>query len=224
MSLGMNTSPTHPLLPKQKQLKLSGMLGTREVRARQAAQENLSAAEFLALLVDDELEWRQQSQLRRYLQEAGCQEGKTLAHFNFAAVPTLSRSRISELATCGFVGRNENLLICGPTGVGKSHLAAALCYEAVKRGYRVLMRPLHQLLGDRHAAACWLLDTLRRHLCQMGAARIQLDTLRLLLLKIGGWVRNLLTRVRLYPASGHPSQGLWHLLAKRTATNMNNSG
>ncbi|MCL4535295.1 MAG: IS21-like element helper ATPase IstB [Chloroflexi bacterium] len=152
MSLAVNSTPTHPLLPKLKQLKLSGMLGTLEVRARQAAEENLSAAEFLALLVDDELERRNQRRLRCRLLEAGCQEGKTLARFNFAAVPTLNRAQVVELATCGFVERQQNLLICGPTGVGKSHLAAALSYEAVKRGYRVLMRPVHQLLADLHAA------------------------------------------------------------------------
>ena len=152
MSLGLNSTPTHPLLPKLKRLKLSGMLDTLEVRARQAAQENLSAGEFLALLVDDELERRHQRRLQLRLREAGCQQTKTLAQFNFAAVPTLNRSQVVELATCGFVERRQNLLICGPTGVGKSHLAAALAYEAVKRGYRVLMRPVHHLLADLHAA------------------------------------------------------------------------
>lgn len=75
-----------------------------------------------------------------------------------------------------------------------------------------------------HAAAYWLLDTLRRRLCQMGAARVQLDSLRLLVLKIGGRVRELLTRVRLHLASSHPGQHLWHLLANRKPTHMNNSG
>mgnify|MGYP001363870272 CR=1 FL=1 len=64
-----------------------------------------------------------------------------------------------------------------------------------------------------HAAAYWLLDTLRRWLESAGAARRQLDTLRLQLLKVGGRVRQLLTRVRLHLASSHPSQHLWSLLA-----------
>jgi hypothetical protein len=64
-----------------------------------------------------------------------------------------------------------------------------------------------------HAAAYWLLDTLRRWLCAQGYPPLQLDTLRLRLLKIGGRVRELLTRVRLYLASSHPSQPLWALLA-----------
>jgi hypothetical protein len=64
-----------------------------------------------------------------------------------------------------------------------------------------------------HAAAYWLLDTLRRWLCAQGYPPLQLDTLRLRLLKIGGRVRELATRVRLHLASSHPSQPLWELLA-----------
>jgi hypothetical protein len=66
-----------------------------------------------------------------------------------------------------------------------------------------------------HAAAYWLLDTLRRWLCQLGVARLQLDTLRLRLLKLGGRVQEWLTCVRLHLASSHPSEPLWRLLATR---------
>ena len=64
-----------------------------------------------------------------------------------------------------------------------------------------------------HAAAYWLLDTLRRRLCAQGYPPLQLDTLRLRLLKVGARVRELATRVRLHLASSHPSQALWDLLA-----------
>jgi hypothetical protein len=66
-----------------------------------------------------------------------------------------------------------------------------------------------------HAAAYWLLDTLRRWLTAAGVERLQLDTLRLRLLKIGGRVRELLTRVRLHLASSHPAEPLWRALATR---------
>jgi hypothetical protein len=75
-----------------------------------------------------------------------------------------------------------------------------------------------------HAAAYWLLDTLRRWLEAAGAARRQLDTLRLQLLKVGGRVRQLLTRVRLHLATGHPAQHLWDLLAARSKSAVNNLG
>lgn len=66
-----------------------------------------------------------------------------------------------------------------------------------------------------HAAAYWLLDTLRRWLMDAGMERIQLDTLRLRIVKIGGWVRQLTDRIRLHLAASHPGRPLWHLLAAR---------
>ena len=147
-----NRSAIHPLLPKLRSLKLSGMLTTLEVRAEEATRERLSPGEFLALLLDDELERREQGRLKLRLQEAGWQDGKTLARFDFSATPSLNRTVVTELATCKFIERRQNLLVCGPTGVGKSHLLSALCYEAVRSGYRVIMRPVHQLLNDLQAA------------------------------------------------------------------------
>jgi hypothetical protein len=64
-----------------------------------------------------------------------------------------------------------------------------------------------------HAAAYWLLDALRGRLVEAGVRRMQLDTLRLLLVKIGGKVRQLLTKVRLHLASGHPGKRLWRALS-----------
>jgi DNA replication protein DnaC len=142
----------HPLLPKLRQLKLSGMLYTLELRATQASERQLSPTEFLALLLDDELERRSQQRLSRRLAYSGCDSRKTLAHFDFSAAPAINRSLITDLATCAFVARHQNVLFCGPTGVGKSHLANALALEALKREYRVLSRPTHRLLADLHAA------------------------------------------------------------------------
>lgn len=147
-----NTTLVHPLLPKLKRLGLSGMLDTLEVRAAQAARDHLSSGEFLALLLDDELERRDQSRLKLRLQEAGWEDGKTLSRFDFAAVPSLNRQVVMELSTCRFIERHENLLVCGPTGVGKSHLLAGLAYEAVRRGFRVILKPVHQLLNDLQAS------------------------------------------------------------------------
>lgn len=150
----MNPTATlvHPLLPKLKQLGMSGMLATLEARAEQATRDHLTPTEFLAILLDDELDRRTQKRLQVRLKEANWEEGKTLAHFDFSAVPGLNRSVVLELATGAFLARRENLLVCGPTGVGKSHVLAGLAFEAVKRGYRVLMKPIHQILQELHTA------------------------------------------------------------------------
>jgi DNA replication protein DnaC len=141
----------HHLLPKLRALKLSGMALTLDTRSMQAVAGNLTPTEFLAILLDDELERRGNGRLQRHLAESGIDEKKTLAQFDFAAVPQLNRSLVLELANCGFLARAENILVCGPTGTGKSHLLNAFGFEALRRGHSVLLRPVHRLLAELHA-------------------------------------------------------------------------
>jgi DNA replication protein DnaC len=143
---------THPLLPKLRQLKLSGMLNTLDLRAEQALNEHLAPIEFFALLLDDELERRSQQRLAYRLSQSGCNAQKSLAHFDFSAVPGINRTMINDFATCAFVNRHENILLCGPTGVGKSHLANGLAIEALKQDLRVFSRPVHRMLTELHAS------------------------------------------------------------------------
>jgi DNA replication protein DnaC len=143
---------THPLLPKLKTLKLSGMLETLEARARAARDDAQSPVEFLALLLDDEIERREQTRSSRRVREAGIESNKTLARFDFAASPHAPKTLLADLALCRFLERGENVLFVGPTGTGKSHLAQALAWEAIQRDRRVLYKPVHTMLAHLHAA------------------------------------------------------------------------
>lgn len=137
---------THPLLPKLKRLRLSGMLDTLDMRAKAAHEKGLSPVEFLALLLDDEFDRRQQAGFRLRIQEAGLDEGKTLARFDFSLCGKATKNLLSDLALCRFFDPPENLLFVGPTGTGKSHLAQGLAFEAIKKGHRALFRPTHHVL------------------------------------------------------------------------------
>lgn len=143
---------THPLLPRLKRLRLSGMLHTLEERVRSAEADSMTYAEFLGLLLDDEHERRRQGTFRLHIAEAGIEEGKTVNRFDFTVAPLAPKALIHDLATCRFVERHENVLFIGPTGTGKSHLAQSLAFEAIKRDHRALFHPVHKLLGAMNAA------------------------------------------------------------------------
>jgi DNA replication protein DnaC len=143
---------SHPLSPKLRQLRLSGILDTLDVRVAQTVEQHLAPLEFLALLLDDELERRSQRQQILLLSLSGCDPNKTLVHFDFSAAPGINRTLIQDLASCLFIQRHENLLLCGPTGVGKSHLANAIAIEALKRHLRVVAKPTHRLVLDLQIA------------------------------------------------------------------------
>jgi DNA replication protein DnaC len=143
---------TH-LTPMLRALRISGLLETLEVRNRQAVEGRLSYVEFLVLLLQDEVERRAQSALRLRLRRGTFDPDKTLEAFDFSFNPKLNKAQLFDLATCQFVARHENVLVYGPTGVGKSHLAQALAHEACRRGFEVLFvstaKMLTHLAGGR---------------------------------------------------------------------------
>ena len=116
----------HELTPKLKQLRLSGVLSTLEARHRQAVDAQWSYIEFLARLLEDEIERRAQKQLALRVRRATLNTTKTLEGFDFSFNPSLNRQQVLHLASGEYIRRKRNVLICGPTGVGKSHVAQAL--------------------------------------------------------------------------------------------------
>lgn len=139
------------LVPKLKALRLSGILDTLDVRTQQAVAERWSYGDFLERLLEDEVERRAQKQLAMRVRRATLNTGKTLETFDFTFNPSLNRQAIYELATGQFIHDKRNVLLCGPTGVGKSHLAHALAHEACRRGFDVVFTDTHKMLRHLHA-------------------------------------------------------------------------
>jgi len=136
----------HQLTPYLKHLRLSGILETLDVRNRQAIEGKWSYVEFLSRLLQDEVERRAQKQLALRLRRAAINTSKTLETFDFQFNPTVNRQQLLALAACDYIRENRNLLICGPTGVGKTHLAQALGQEACRQGFRVLFINTNKML------------------------------------------------------------------------------
>ena len=130
------------------QLRLSGLAESLDVRLQEAAGHQLSHAEFLELILQDELNVRQQRQIERRVKSADFRELKALDEFDFAFNPSIKRQQIFELATCRFVRERKDVLLIGPPGTGKSFIAQAVGYSAIKQGLLVLYRSIFDVVRD----------------------------------------------------------------------------
>jgi DNA replication protein DnaC len=135
-----------------KKLRMSGVLETLELRTRQAVDDELPHPEFLFRLLTDEVERRDGKQLEQRIRRANFEHSKTLEDFEFHFNPAIPKTKIIDLATCQFVQRHENVLLVGPTGVGKSHIAQALGHRACRAGYSVLFTGAHEMFIQLRAA------------------------------------------------------------------------
>lgn len=131
-----------------KELRLSGLARTLEVRCQEARANNLSHAEFLELVLQDEILIRQERQIGRRVTNAQFRELKTLDNFNWSFNTTIQRKQMFDLAAGHYIRERRDVLFLGPPGVGKSFLVQALGYEAVKQGYLVLYRSIFDVVRD----------------------------------------------------------------------------
>jgi len=157
---------TLQLQPRLKRLKLGGMLQTLELRLDQAHQEKLGHLDFLELMLEDEIQRRANKALARRIQRARFEEDRTLSEFDFTFNPKLPAAQIRDLATCGFIERRESVLLVGPVGVGKTHIAQAIGHAACMQGRSVLFDKTARVLSDLgagHLDATWE-RRLRRYL------------------------------------------------------------
>ena len=131
-----------------KQLRLSGLLESLEIRLQEAAGHGLSHGEFLELILQDELAVRSDRQLQRRFKAAQFRERKSLEDFDWSFNPSIPRKQVYDLASCRFLREGRDVLWLGPPGVGKSFLVQAIGYQAIKAGYTVLYRSIFDLVRD----------------------------------------------------------------------------
>lgn len=154
-------------------LRLSGMSATLPARALQVASHEMDFLEAFSWMVQDELDRRHSRLLERRYALSGLPERKDLTTFDWSYNARLPKREVLDLGTLNFLDAKEDLLMVGPPGTGKSHVAKALALLAVQRGYKVLYREAHQLIEDIAEA---------RELGKLRLIRTQLKTVDLLLI------------------------------------------
>jgi len=131
-----------------KQLRLSGLLESLEIRLQEAAGHGLSHCEFLELILQDELAVRGNRKIERRFKAAEFRERKSLEEFDWSFNPSIPRKQIYDLASCRFLREGRDVLWLGPPGVGKSFMVQAIGYQAIKAGYTVYYRSIFDLVRD----------------------------------------------------------------------------
>jgi DNA replication protein DnaC len=142
----------HPTLEKLKTLQLRGMAAALEDQARTPEIESLSFEERLGLLLDREETSRADRRLKTRLTQAKLRMPASLEDIDHHAKRGLDKTVLLDLASCSWIARRHNLVITGPTGVGKTYLACALAHKACREGHRALYQRLPRLLHDLEIA------------------------------------------------------------------------
>jgi DNA replication protein DnaC len=136
------------LVEALKKLRLSGMAETIEVRLQEAAANRLNHAEFLELVLQDELAVRHQRLITRRTKAAGFRDQKTLEDFNWDFNRSIKKKQIFDLAAGAWLRERQDVLLAGPPGVGKSHIAQALGSQLIKSGWTVLYRSIFDTVRE----------------------------------------------------------------------------
>lgn len=136
------------LIESLKQLRLSGLAASLEVRLQEATANQLNHVEFLELVLQDELAVRYERMVDRRTRAASFREQKTLEDFDWQFNRSVKRKQVFDLAAGEFVRRHRDVLLMGPPGVGKSHIAQSIGHQLIKAGYLVLYRSIFDAVRD----------------------------------------------------------------------------
>ena len=139
------------LVQYARQLRLSGLLASLELRLVEARTHQLPHEQFLELAFQDELNVRQQRVIDKRTKAAGFRDHKTLEDFDWTFNPAIKRQQMYELASGQFIRQRRDVLLVGPPGLGKSHLAQAIGYHIIKAGFQVVYCSIFDLVRQLQA-------------------------------------------------------------------------
>lgn len=158
MSSTVTVTDRSALAAALRELKLSGMLDTLDARLAQAHAGDLGHLDFLQVLCQDEISRRESTSLQRRVRAARFETPATMEGFDFAASPKLPAAQVRDLAALRWLTAGESVILYGPVGVGKSHIAQALAHLAIRSGgdarFMKTSRALAHLAGG-HADRTW---------------------------------------------------------------------
>src|SRR5215471_15974522 len=135
-----------------KNLKLRRMLDLYEEHLRAAEKQDITYSEFVTRLLRAQWHHRQETALAWRIQQAKLPELWSLASFPFARQPGVNRKQIHTFAELEFLAKAENLVLIGPTGVGKTGLASGLLLKALENGYRCQFIRAQDLFDQMYAS------------------------------------------------------------------------
>ena len=139
---------THPIIEKLQQMRFYGMLTAFEEQMQMADIAKLSFEDRLALLVDREMTERENRRLKTRLRKAKLRQNASIEDIDFRHPRGLDKTLFMQLSDCRYLKEHNNVLIIGPTGVGKTYLACALAQNACRNGYTALYFRLPRLLHE----------------------------------------------------------------------------
>ena len=148
----MDTIKYEKLLSNLERLKLHKISEILDNYIERVNKENISFTEALYYLINEEREYKEQKSLEIRTQVAGFPYRKTIEDFDFNFQPSIDRKQIDELRTMRFVSNKENVVLLGPPGVGKTHLAIALGIEAIRHNFSVYYTNCHELIQKLNRA------------------------------------------------------------------------
>lgn len=131
-----------------KELRLSGLSQSLEVRLQEARSSKLDYGEFLELILGDELVVRRDRQISRWTKAAAFRDQKSLEEFDFDFNTSVKRKQIFDLAAGDFVRKHRDAILVGPPGVGKSHLVQSIGRQLIRDGFTVYYRSIFDSVRD----------------------------------------------------------------------------